>query len=116
LLEAGAALAYGSDWPVVTPDVRVGLHAAVTRTSRTGEPEGGWQPQLCVTLAEALDAYTSGAARSERQEHAKGMLRPGMLADVTVFGQDLFRLAPREILDAQIALTVVDGRIVHRNE
>jgi predicted amidohydrolase YtcJ len=114
LAEAGATLAFGSDWPVVTPDVRVGLVAAVTRTNRDGLPDGGWQPQQCVTLSQALDAYTRGGAYAEAQEQVKGMLRPGMLADVTVFGQDLFTLRPREMLAAEIALTIVGGRVVHR--
>lgn len=94
LLETGAHLAFGSDWPVVTPDVRTGLHAALTRTDSTGEPQGGWQSQQCVTLAQALDGYTRQAAYAERQEHHKGTLRPGMLADITVFGGDLFSVPP----------------------
>jgi predicted amidohydrolase YtcJ len=114
LLETGAPLAFGSDWPVVTPDVRVGLHTALTRTNAVGVPAGGWQPQQCVTLAQALDAYTRGAAYAEAQDDAKGTLRAGLLADVTVFAQDLFRLRPAEILAAEIALVVVDGRVVHR--
>ncbi len=114
LIESGAPVAFGSDWPIVTPDVRAGVHAALTRATTASEPRGGWQPQQCVTLAQALDAYTRGAARAEAQEGIKGMLRPGMLADVTVFTQDLFALRPAEILQVDIALTVVDGQIVHR--
>jgi predicted amidohydrolase YtcJ len=114
LLQAGASLAFGSDWPVVTPDVRVGLRTALARTSMDGEPRGGWQPQQCVTLAQALDAYTRGGAYAEAQDDVKGILRAGMLADVTVFGQDLFALRPHELPDVKIAATIVDGRIVHR--
>lgn len=115
LLETGAPLAFGSDWSVVTPDVRVGLHTALTRTNRANLPEGGWQTQQAVTLAQALDAYTHGAAYAEAREDVKGMLRAGMLADVTVFARDLFTLAPDEIPSVDIALTVVDGRIVYRS-
>jgi predicted amidohydrolase YtcJ len=114
LLETGATLSFGSDWPVVTPDVRVGIHTAVTRSNIADQPAGGWQPQQCVTLAQALDAYTYGAAYAEAQEDVKGRLRPGMLADITVFAQDLFEVSPAEIPGIEIALTVVDGRIVHR--
>lgn len=116
LLETGAALAFGSDWPVVTPDVRVGLHTALTRTNAACEPRGGWQPHLSVTLAQALDAYTRGAAYAESQDDVKGTLRAGMLADVTVFARDLFTLHPDEILGVPIAATVVDGRVVYRGE
>lgn len=115
LLETGAHLAFGSDWPVVTPDVRVGLHTALTRTNLMCEPRGGWQTQQSVTLAQALDAYTRGAAYAEAQDDVKGMLRAGMLADVTIFAQDLFTLPPDDILSVEIAATVVDGQIVHRS-
>jgi len=114
LLETGAHLAFGSDWPVVTPDVRKGLHAALTRTNSTGEPKGGWQPQQCVTLAQGLDGYTRRAAYAERQEHQKGTLRPGMLADLTIFGADLFQVPPAQFTDVDVVLTMVDGRVVHR--
>jgi predicted amidohydrolase YtcJ len=114
LLEAGAPLSFGSDWPVVTPDVRIGLHTALTRTNVSNLPEGGWQPQQCVTLAQALDAYTRGGAYAEAQDHVKGVLRAGMLADITVFAQDLFSVRPHDIPVVNIALTVVDGRIVYR--
>jgi len=114
LLDAGARLSFGSDWPIVTPDPRLGLYAAVTRRALNGVPPGGWQPQQAVTLAQALDAYTRGAAYAEGQEGGKGMLRVGMVADLTVFARDLFALPPAEFPSIAIALTVVDGRIVHR--
>ncbi len=114
LRDGGAVLSFGSDWPVVTPDVRIGLHTAVTRRNPAGEPAGGWQPQLSVTLEEALRAYTYGAAYAERQEHVKGTLRPGMLADITVFERDLFAVEPREIMETPIAATIVGGRVVYR--
>ena len=64
--------------------------------------------QQAVRLAQALDAYAA------RREGAKGMLRPGILADVTVYAQDLFALPPAQIRHVDIAPTVVDGRVVHR--
>jgi predicted amidohydrolase YtcJ len=115
VLETGARLSFGSDWPIVTIDTRPGIHTAITRSNVAGQPEGGWQPQLSVTLAQALDAYTSGAAYAERQEHVKGTLRRGMLADITAFAEDPFRLSPDQILDVDVALTVIDGRAVHRS-
>lgn len=114
LLESGAALAFGSDWPVVTPDPRTGIHAAITRRTLHGEPRGGWHPDQCLTLAETLRAYTSGGAYAESLEGVKGTLREGALADLTCFAQDLFALAPEEILQAEVVLTVVDGTVVHR--
>lgn len=114
LLETGARLSFGSDWPVVTPDVFQGLHVAVTRTNIHGQPSGGYQPQQVVTLAQALDAYTTGAAYAEGEEGRKGMVRAGQLADLTVFSRDLFSLPAEAILGTAVALTVVGGRVVHR--
>jgi predicted amidohydrolase YtcJ len=116
LLETGASLAFGSDWPIVTPDVFHGLHVAVTRTNVAGEPLGGYEPQQCVTLAQALDAYTRTAAYAEFQEHDKGLLRAGLLADVTVLSRDLFRHGPQAILGTEVLLTIVGGRIIYRNQ
>jgi predicted amidohydrolase YtcJ len=114
LLTAGAALSFGSDWPIVSPDVRLGLHAAITRTDIAGEPAGGWQPQQCLTLAQALNAYTTGAAYAEREEGRKGTLEHGMLADVAVFARNLFTVDVTDIPSVEIVLTIVDGRVVHR--
>jgi predicted amidohydrolase YtcJ len=116
LLESGTMLAFGSDWPVVTPDVFHGLHVALTRTNVGGLPVEGYQPQQRITLAQALDAYTRGAAFAEHQEEHKGMLRAGMLADMALFSRDLFRLGPKAILGTEVLLTVVGGRIAHRHD
>ena len=114
LLTAGAALSFGSDWPIVSPDVRLGLHAAMTRADIAGEPAGGWQPQQCLTLAQALNAYTTGAAYAEREEGRKGTLEHGMLADVAVFERNLFTVDPADLPSVDVVLTIVDGRVVHR--
>ena len=82
LLGAGAHVAFGSDWPVVSLDPRFGLHVATTRTSPNGEPEGGWIPNEKISLADALRAYTAGGAWASFDEQRKGTLKPGMLADV----------------------------------
>ena len=114
LLSAGAVLSFGSDWPIVSPDARLGLRTALTRADALGEPAGGWQPQQCLTLAQALHSYTTRAAYAEREEGRKGRLAHGMLADITVFEHDLFCWPPAEIPSVDIALTVVDGHVVHR--
>jgi predicted amidohydrolase YtcJ len=114
LLEAGAAMSFGSDWPVVTPDVRDGLRAAVARECVVNADSGGWQPQQCVSLAQALDAYTSGGAYAEHREQSKGKLTAGFLADVTVLGGNLFKLRPSEYVAVPVQLTILDGRVVHR--
>ncbi|MGH2346905.1 MAG: amidohydrolase, partial [Chloroflexota bacterium] len=114
LTRSGAIVSFGSDWPVVTPDPRLGIHAALTRRTPLGEPAGGWRPDQCLTLAETLHAYTQGGAYAESMEASKGILREGALADLTCFGHDLFALSPQEILKTEVVLTVVDGQVVHR--
>ena len=74
LLKSGARLAFGSDWPVVTLDPRLGLHVATTRTSPEGLPDGGWLPEERLTLKQALDAYSAGAAFASFDEQRKGTL------------------------------------------
>ena len=114
LERAGARLAFGSDWPVVTPDVRRGLYCAVTRKTREGRPAGGWLPGQAVSLESALRHYTIDAAYASFEEDVKGSLSPGKLADIVVLADDLFLLVPETILTTRVLLTVVGGRVVYR--
>jgi predicted amidohydrolase YtcJ len=113
LLEAGIPLAFGTDWFVEPLDPRLGLYAAVARERPEGGPDGGWFPDEKISLEDALDAYTRGSAFAELTEKHKGTLAAGCLADLVVFGRDLFAITPAELLTASIDLTVVGGRIVH---
>jgi predicted amidohydrolase YtcJ len=115
LLKSGARVAFGSDWPVVTLDPRPGLHVATTRTSPDGVPEGGWLPEERLTLEQALDAYGRGAAFASFDEQRKGTLAAGMLADVVILTSDIFAPGAKP-LDAQVAVTVFDGRVVYDRE
>jgi hypothetical protein len=115
LLKSGARLAFGSDWPVVALDPRLGLHVAATRTSPEGLPEGGWLPEERLTLQQALNAYTAGAAFASFDDQRKGTLAPGMLADIVILTSDIF--APdAKVLDSHVAVTIFDGRIVYDRE
>jgi predicted amidohydrolase YtcJ len=109
---AGGRLAFGSDWPVVSLDPRLGLNMAVNRTTPSGEPGGGWLPQERLPVADALAAYTAGGAYAEFAEADKGSLQPGLLADLTIWDRDL-RSEPADPLAAQVRATVVGGRVVH---
>jgi predicted amidohydrolase YtcJ len=113
---AGGRLVFGSDWPVVTSDVRRGLYCAVTRKTREGKPEGGWLPELAVTLESALRHYTVDPAYAAFDEDQRGSLRPGKRADVVVWSPDLLAAPPEAILTARVLLTLLDGRVVHRAE
>ena len=100
LLEAGAHLALGSDTPVASPDVRLGLRAACTRTG----VDGAFNPSECLTPAQALAGYTSGAAYALSREYRSGMLRETFDADVVVLSAN-----PLETLDFDIAGTMLAG-------
>jgi predicted amidohydrolase YtcJ len=115
LLSGGAHIAFGSDWPVVSLDPRLGLHVATTRTSTDGVPEGGWIPSERLTLAQAVDGYTSAGAWASFDEQRKGTLEPGMLADIVILTSDIFE-PDAKLLDSHVALTIFDGRVVFDRE
>jgi predicted amidohydrolase YtcJ len=114
LLDHGAMLAFGSDWPVENFSPLVGIHAAVTRQNEENWPEGGWQRQQRITVAEAVSAYTHGAAYAAFWEQDCGAIREGMLADFTVVSSDIFSCDPSRIHDVKVAMTVVGGEVVYR--
>ena len=115
LERAGARLAFGSDWPVVTSDVRRGLYCAITRKTREGTPKGGWRPELAVSLENALRHYTADAAYASFEENDKGSITAGKRADLVVVGTDWFKSAPEAILGTPILLTLLGGHVVHRD-
>ncbi len=106
--EAGARMMFNSDWPVAPINPMLSVSAALLRKPyRPGDPE---QKQ---TLMQALAGYTTGAAYGEFMEHRKGMLRPGMLADVAVWSADLERTAPEHLPGVKAIATICDGRLTH---
>ncbi len=111
-VDAGAHVAFGTDWFVAPLDPMIGLYAAVSRQFPDGTPADGWFPEQRITLSQAVDCYTRGSAYAELAEDRKGMLRPGYLADLVVLSRDIFAVPPREILDTRPVLTVVGGRVV----
>jgi predicted amidohydrolase YtcJ len=116
LLDAGAHVAFSTDYPVEPLDPREGLYSAVTRKNRKGMPGGGWFPDQILKLEEAVRLYTWESAYAEFMEDRKGMLRTGYLADIVIFDRDLTNVPPEEILTAQIYYTIVGGRIVFQNK
>ena len=113
LLDAGATLAFGSDWPVAPLDPFVGIDAAVTRRTLDGKHPGGWFPEQKITVAEAVAAYTRGSAYAAHQEADRGTLAVGKLADFVVLSQDVFDAKFADTLGVtKAAMTVVGGRVV----
>lgn len=116
LLDAGAALSFGSDWTVAPMDVRLGIYAAMTRRTTDGENPEGWVPEEKISLEEALTAYTYGSAFAGFMEEKVGRLEPGKYADLVVLSRDLFQVDPLEIPIVQVEMTLVGGEVVYRNE
>ncbi len=105
LLDAGAQLAFGTDWPVEPLDPMRGLYSAVTRKNiESGAPEGGWFPEQRLTMADSVRLYTLGAAYASFEEKIKGSIEPGKLADFTVLSKDIYRVDPKEGPDDRGAL------------
>jgi predicted amidohydrolase YtcJ len=116
LMDAGATLAFGSDWTVAPMDVREGLYAAVTRRTLDGANPGGWVPEEKITLEQALTAYTWGSSFAGFMEQKVGRLEPGRYADLVILSEDLFQIDPEEIPSVGVELTMVSGEIVFRSE
>jgi predicted amidohydrolase YtcJ len=113
LLDSGAQLVFGSDGPIEPHAPLIGIHAAVTRRRRDGAPgPGGWQGQERITVAEAVDAYTCWPAYAAGEESYRGSITPGKVADLVVLSQDIFQVDPMTILESEVEMTVLDGKIV----
>jgi hypothetical protein len=110
LRASGALLVFGSDWPVVTQDPFLGMHAAVAR-----QPWAPDQPHQAQSLEDTLVAYTRDAALAEFEEGRKGQLCVGMAADLALLSADLEATPVADIPALACALTVCDGRVVHED-
>ncbi len=113
MLDAGVTLAFGSDFPVERVSPLLGLHAAVTRQDRRGQPAGGWLPDQRVTLTEAIAAFSSGAASAVLREQDLGRLAVGYRADLTLLDRDPFAVEPSELHELAVRGTIVDGELIY---
>ncbi|MBN1221963.1 MAG: amidohydrolase [Candidatus Aminicenantes bacterium] len=114
LLDAGAHIAFGTDWPVEPIDPLEGLYAAVTRKDRAGEPGEGWFPDQKLSMEMAIKLYTFGSAYSEFMEDRKGMIKIGYLGDIVIFDQDLTVIPPDDIMKSQVDYTILGGKVVYK--
>jgi predicted amidohydrolase YtcJ len=111
-IDKGVRLAIGTDWNVAPLDPMQTVYAAVTRATIDGRNPEGWVPEQKVTVPEVVSAYTLGSAYAEFQEHEKGTIAPGRLADMVILGADIFRIPPEQIRDVKVETTIAGGRIV----
>ena len=111
-LDHKVRLAIGTDWPVAPLSPALALYAAVTRATLDGKNPGGWVPAQKITVAEAIEGYTMGAAYAEFQETVKGSLSVGKLADIVILGADPLTIEPAALRDLTVDMTIVGGKIV----
>jgi len=111
-LDQGTRIAAGSDFPVESDNPFFGLHAAVTRTDRAGQPAGGWHPEQAMTLLEAFRAFTLDAAYAQHQEKEIGSLEPGKWADFILIDRDLFAIPAADIWKIKVEQTWLAGQKV----
>jgi predicted amidohydrolase YtcJ len=109
LVDCGARLALGSDFPIEDPSPLEGLQAAVARTRADGYPPGGWRPEDALTIGEALAGFTSGAAFAGFQEPELGTLRAGKRADFVVLSRDPVATPPGELASLAVEATWIAG-------
>ncbi|MFW2340353.1 MAG: amidohydrolase family protein, partial [Acidimicrobiia bacterium] len=118
--QSGARLAFGSDWPVSSPNPLWGMHVAVNRTVFEGYPYGATEravtdpllPDQRLDIETALAAYTLGSAYVNHLDDATGSIEVGKAADLVVLDQDLFKVDSSEIAEVEVLLTLIDGRPV----
>ena len=116
LLDAGATLAFGSDWFVAPPTPLEGIYAATTRRTIDERNPGGWVPEQKITVEEALRAYTRGGAFASFEDKERGVLAAGALADFVIIDRDLTRVPVEQIRNARVVLTAVGGRVVYERK
>jgi predicted amidohydrolase YtcJ len=114
VLDAGARLTLGSDFPVEEVDPLLGLYAAVTRQDLDGKPEGGWFPMQKLTIAEAIRGFTLDTAYAAFEEDRRGSIDVGKFADLTIVRPDPTSSPASTIPKTEILYTIVNGEVVFR--
>jgi predicted amidohydrolase YtcJ len=114
--ETGGRFAFGSDWPVVTLNPWEGIQTAVTRQTNEGTPKGGFVPSQRLTVAQAVDGYTLGAAYAGHRERTEGSLEAGKVADIIIVNKNIFEIDPQHIGETKVTTTIVGGKIVYESD
>jgi predicted amidohydrolase YtcJ len=116
LLDAGAKVAFGSDWSVAPLNPLLGIDAAVNRRTLDGKHPNGWFPEQKITVAQAIEAYTLTSAFAAFEDQDRGSLQPGKLADLVVLSRDILAEGERDHLaETEVLMTLVGGKVVYDN-
>ncbi len=113
LLDSGGVLAFGSDSPVAPLNPIFGVYGSVTRSTLDDKNPNGWIPEQKISVEETIRAFTWGSAYAEFQDHIKGTLTEGKLADFVVLSDDIFTIDPSDIWNVKVRMTFVDGKMVY---
>lgn len=121
LLDNGALLSFGSDWPGTSAAFyhmhpKYLIYAAVARKTLKGTPEEGWFPEQRISVEDALKAYTINNAYAAFEHDIRGSLEEGKLADITIFDRNLLTIPEDEILQVEVTHTIIDGKIVFKKD
>ena len=116
LLEAGAPVLAGSDWPAAVPsmDPWIGIEAMVTRRNPSGKTTGALWPEQAISAEQALRIFTIEGAKALRLEAETGSIKVGKNADMIVLDQNLFSISQDEIADTAVVMTLFAGEVVHQ--
>lgn len=115
LLQSGVPIINGTDVPVEPLNPLANFYASVTRKTLEGTPEEGYEAEQKMTREQALRSYTLDAAYGAFEEHMKGSLEVGKVADLVVFDRNIMEIPAEEILQTKVAITVIDGEIVYQH-
>jgi predicted amidohydrolase YtcJ len=110
LMDTGAHVCFGSDWPVAPFNPLTGIAAAVLRETIDGAHPEGWMPEQRVTVEQALVAYTAANAYAGFQDDRLGRLEVGYIADLVVLDADPLRVDPQKLAQIAVLRTIVDGK------
>ena len=113
-LDAGVKVCFGTDWYVAPLNPLLGLYAAVTRRTLDDKNPDGWIPEQKISIQDAIKCYTINSAYAGFEENEKGSIEIGKLADLIVLSDDILTINPVKIKDAQVLMTIFDGRIIYQ--
>jgi predicted amidohydrolase YtcJ len=112
IIDGGGTVAFGSDAPIEEPDPLKGIHAAVARKHPGGHRSSAWNPSECLSVAQAIDAYTIGAAAAAGRSHVTGKIAKGFSADLTILDRNVLSAeSPDILLETSVHATVTRGRV-----
>lgn len=113
-LDAGVKLCFGTDWYVAPLNPLLGIYAAVTRRTLDDKNPDGWIPEQKISVEDAIKCYTLNSAYASFEENIKGSIEIGKLADLIVLSDDILTIDPVKIKDAEVLMTVFDGKIIYQ--